>query len=304
MIDWSSLVPEQFGWVQAPDEVDRVLESLPIPVATRDVMADIRDSGKGKVAPLHLVLAKVRPGGFPVLAQEIGDCVGNGYAAGCMLLKAKQTEIRPEQWVADVAVEPIYGGSRVEIGGGRIGGDGSVGAWAAKYVQDYGILLRQKYGNVDLTTYSGRASKEWGRRGVPDELEPIAREHPVKTATLVTTYDDARDAIYNGYPVVVCSMQGFTMQRDQDGFARPSGSWPHCMYFCAADDEFKRPGLLCMNSWGPDWISGPKRLDQPDGSFWVDAEVVNRMLRERDSFLLSELVGFPRQSIDWDVLWR
>lgn len=304
MIDWSALTPGQFGWVPAPREVDRVLADLPIPVATREVMSTIRDTGKGKVAPLHLVLAKIRPGGFPIHEQEIGDCVSHGWSLAVALLKAVQTQAKPERWAGDVATEPIYGGSRVEIGGGRIGGDGSVGAWAAKYVSEYGILLRQKYGSVDLTKYSGRAAKEWGRRGVPDDLEPTAREHPVKTVSLVNTYEDARDAIANGFPVPVCSMQGFEQRRDADGFARPRGQWAHCMCFVASDDEYRRPGLLCQNSWGPNWITGPKRHDQPDGSFWVDPETVTRMLRERDSFAVSNFVGFPRQAIDWDVLWR
>ena len=38
--------------------------------------------------------------------------------------------------------EVIYGGSRVEIGGGRIRGDGSIGAWAARWVRDYGVVPR------------------------------------------------------------------------------------------------------------------------------------------------------------------
>jgi hypothetical protein len=50
-----------------------------------------------------------------------------------------------------------------------------------------------------------------------------------------------------------------------------------------------------MNSWGADWISGPKRHDQPDGSFWVDADVAERMLRGQDSFAVSGYEGYPAQ---------
>ena len=68
------------------------------------------------------------------------------------------------------------------------------------------------------------------------------------------------------------------------------------MAFVGMDDEFKRPGLLCVNSWPVNWISGPKRHEQPDGSFWVDAEVADSMLRQNDSFALSGFEGYPSQT--------
>lgn len=297
------------GWVPRPAEVDRVLGSLPFPDLASSNGA-IRDSGKGKVVLLHEALAKVRPGGFPVLSQAIGDCVSFGFAGASMTLLAVQIAMhgRAERWPGDVATEPIYGGSRVEVGGGRLWGDGSIGAWAAKWVNEWGLLLRQQYPGLDLTTYSGSRAKDLGRKGVPDGLEPEARLHPVGTVSLCTSYEQARDAIANGYPVPVCSMRGFASRRDTKGFARAQGRWPHCMYFCAVDDADPRPGLLCMNSWGASWISGPKRHNQPEGSFWVDADVCDQMLRQEDSFALSAATGWPAaptplDGIDWSKLW-
>ena len=61
----------------------------------------------------------------------------------------------------------------------------------------------------------------------------------------------------------------------------------------------QRPGLLCLNSWGPSWVSGPKwPPDQPDGSFWVEARVATRMLSGRDSFAVSGYEGFPYRPLD------
>lgn len=72
----------------------------------------------------------------------------------------------------------------------------------------------------------------------------------------------------------------------------------NCMCFVAVRYE-PRPGLLCLNSWGTSWISGPKYPDdQPDGSFWVDAETATRMLRGRDSFAVSGIEGFPYRNLD------
>jgi len=230
------------------------------------------------------------------------NCVSQAWAGVIDCLKATEIVLKGEneKWIKATASEPIYGFARVEIGGGRLGGDGCYGSWGAKSLREYGTLMRQKYGDYDLTRYSGRRARDWGRRGrgVPNILEPTAREHPVRTTSLVRTYEECRDAIANGYPVNVCSNQGFSKRRDSEGFSRPSGSWSHSMLFAGVDDSYKRPGLLCINSWGHNWISGPKRHDQPNGSFWVDASVVNRMLRQyNDSFSASGFEGYPARKL-------
>lgn len=289
------------GWKQRPADVDEVLEDRTVPWTSGDAVAD---SGKGKVVLLHKIVEKVI-GTFPVHRQTIGDCVSHGWGLAIDVLKCVQvSQGKTALFTGHTATEVIYAGSRVEIGKGRIGrGDGSIGAWAAKLVSsdEFGTLPRGVYGSIDLTAYSGQRAKQWGmpKAGIPDELEPKMREHIARSVRLVATYEEARDAIANGYPVPVCSNQGFQMRRDEKGFARPKGSWPHCMCFVAADDADGRPGLLCCNSWGPEWIGGPKRHDQPDGSFWVDAEVVTRMLRQRDSFAVSQYEGMPRQQLDY-----
>ena len=110
----------------------------------------------------------------------------------------------------------------------------------------------------------------------------------------VRTWDEAAAAIESGYPVVVCSMQGFQTRRDEDGFcAGPPGlRWAHCMCFVAVRYG-SRPGLLCLNSWGPNACGGPKwPSDQPDGSFWVEKVTADRMLSAGDSFAVGSISGF------------
>jgi hypothetical protein len=292
------------GWIDDHKEVDRVMGALRHPVFGITARP-LQDTGKGKVVLLYQANRKVFGKDF-CHRQTIGDCVSHGWSMLTDTLKCVQIVAgQREKFPGENATEVIYAGSRIEIGHGGCGRqDGSIGAWAAQFVSEYGTLVRSKYGSIDLTTYDGNRAKAWGMpgRGVPDELESILKDHTIKTTSMVQTYEEARDAIANGYPVAVCSNQGFAMARDKDGFARPQGSWGHCMCFIACDDSFGRPGLLCMNSWGPDWIDGPKRLDQPDGSFWVDADTVNRMLRGQDSFAGSGYVGFPTQDIDYDFL--
>lgn len=114
------------------------------------------------------------------------------------------------------------------------------------------------------------------------------------------TWEEARDAIYNGYSLSIASNAGFSSTRDKDGFARPSGSWAHQMAVVAMKDD-KRPGVLIQNSWGPNWINGPKGEyeDIPMGSFWCDAEVLERnILSAHDSFAHSSFDGYPQQDLN------
>jgi hypothetical protein len=198
-----------------------------------------------------------------------------------------------------VATEPLYGFSRVEVGKGRIGGDGSTGAWAARAVTDWGVLKRRVYGEYDFRKYSGQLARTYGRSGVPNDLEPIARERIVDTTSLVVTDDEAKAALYNGYPLPVCSNQGFKQTRDKYGFCDPSGNWAHCMLargICMA----KRGGsfelaIPIQQSWGESptgshevELQSGRTLKLPQGVFLIEFEVLLRMLKGwRDSFAMT-----------------
>lgn len=290
------LTPDMLGWRNDPKAVEAVLATLPRPLfgaATPHLVGN----GAGKTVLLYNYTRQVY-GRDIILTQKRGVCVSKGWALGVDVIRSVGVLMGNNQQVNNTtASEPIYAGARIEIGKERSRGDGAVGAWAAKWVVDYGTLERGVYGKYDLSKEDDNIAVTWGApgRGCPPEIEQESRLHPVKDTSLITSYEEARDAIANFQPVMVCSDRGFSMSRDQDGFARPEGTWGHCMCFIAVDDGFKRPGLLCMNSWGPDWIGGAKRHDQPDGSFWVDADVADRMLKEGDSFTATDVSGYPRR---------
>lgn len=294
----SSEYDQFFGWHEDKREVDAVMKSLPYPVFG-DVWSSIKDTGKGKTILLYDIIKKVS-GKYPIRKQTIGDCVAHGTAYAVDAAKAVDIFINKdfEEWVDETSTEDIYGGSRVTIGKGRLGsGDGSVGAWAAQYVNKHGSLPRGKYGSVDLSVYDGNRARNWGmpNRGVPADVAKAAKDHIIQTVSLVESYEQCRDLIANGYAVAVCSNQGFSSKRDSQGFAVPQGSWAHCMAILGIDDDRQRPGVLIQNSWGV-WNSGPKKHDQPDGSFWVDAHVLNRMLAGKDTWAFSGYEGFkPRE---------
>jgi hypothetical protein len=267
---------------------------------------EIHDTGAGKATNWAEMYEKITRAPFAPHDQGIGDCVSHGFGTAVDFLSALQVskKTKPEKWMGECATEIIYGGSRIEIGKMtpmQARGDGSTGFWAGRWVSEYGILLRTTYpGGFDFTKYDPRVAKSYGSKGVPDALEPLAKLHPVKTVALVNSWEECRDAIYNGHFVAMCSNIGFgdtqrSWVRDSEGFLRRKAApWYHCMFLCDVDDEYKRPGALCINSWGPHWVAGPTRRKMPSGSFWIDAETIDKGMKQGDSIALSNYVGYPR----------
>lgn len=239
--------------------------------------------------------------------QNVGCCVGCGWKHSADIVQATAIARGAAFEWKPISVEVIYAGSRIEVGRGRISGDGSIGAWAKEWCQSKGgIVAMENHGSVDLSTFSPARARLWGRTGVPDDLEPQARQHPVKGCALVKSWTDVKKAIQQGYPVAVCSDQGFTMTRDATGRARPQGTWPHCLCLCgvrAAADGRSEAGFL-LNSWGDAaHTGGVWPSDMPVAGFWADADVIDRMVRQGDSFALADVAGFPARKPlpDWFV---
>lgn len=303
------------GWKHLPHEVTRIQglqkhPTLKIAGAVTGLQA------KKETTLLFPNLVKIL-GSYPVLQQAIGDCTSFGMAGAINVLKAVQIVLNNthEDWKGLTATEPIYGISRIDIGQGQMGeadnngnNDGSCGAWIAETVKTYGTLIKAIYGNYDLTNYSGSRAREWGNTGVPKELKSLSHEHIVKTITRVTSVEETIASITNGYPVTLSCNQGFHNVRDKDGFSFPEGVWPHQQYIDSYRTDIE--GFLVINSWGPKWISGPKAYDQPDGSYWIKAEVLDDIYNRRDSdgnseadcWNISNFDGYPPQELNLEIV--
>lgn len=297
-------MPGPTGWVDRPQEVERFLAASLHPVyGVSAAAALLTDDGRD----VWLWDSEIELYGQALVAhkQEIGDCVSHGWARAAQdvnndLCRVRRAENEPYA-SGRLATEPIYALSRVEVGGGRIVGDGSTGAWAAKAVTGYGVLIRAEYQNIDLSHYSGSRAKQWGRSGCPDDLEAIARQHPISETPLVTSWEEFGTALSNRQPVPICSNQGFVEVREaRTGICRPRGSWAHCM---AARGRLtvkgNRPVGVIQQSWGnnptgPDLVEleSGQTLTLPQGCFCVDAQVIDKMLRSRDSYALIGIRGF------------
>jgi hypothetical protein len=286
-------LPRQFGWINDPDAVRHCLAEMDCGTFRDTPAFAARWDGPEDVFLWES--ARTAAGGvLPARNQgSVGSCVGFATASAIEYLSCVQIENGEEEKYRDLAPEVIYGGSRVEVGGGRVRGDGSIGAWAAKWVRDYGVVPRGRHGPHDLRAYDEGRCRDFGRRGVPDDLEPIAKQHPVRGVANVRSWEECRAAIRNGYTVLVCSDQGFVMDRDEDGFCNPRGRWYHAMAVIGVRGG-KRPGGFLLNSWGPDAHRGPRHpAGAPAAGFWAEAEVLDRMLRQGDSWAFSRFEGFP-----------
>lgn len=282
-----------FGWIPRQAAIESLIGDLSLDTFTSSA-PDLVGSGKGKTVLLYEAARQIMGQDLDPGPQQIGDCVGWGFS-GCLDLLAcvevMAGESEAYSWDMRASPEVIYALSRIEYGDIKHRDrDGSTGLWAKTALRKGGSISRSVIG-----PYSGDRARRWGASGLPDEYEPIAEEHKIGYASLIGSYEAARDAIANGYPVAVCSNQGFEGSRDQDGFIDPSGSWAHCMKFVACKDD-ERPALLCMNSWGAHSPGGSRgKYDIPSNSWWVDAKTCTAMLKEGDSYAIGQFSGYTNR---------
>ena len=305
-----------FGWVP-PLEQDRA-KTLASPNVFRfeETEAGADDAPAGDAdgnAFLWNLALKVRGEHVPTLDQGgVGSCVGHGWATSVNYLVVVQAALRrgpPIDPTVTIAPEVIYGGSRVNANGGRapLFGDGSNGSWAAKFVTmaEGGVAARGVYGPYDVSKYSESNCRKLGQTGIKGELLDACHKNIVKSAALVTSANDAKKALLQGYPIPICSDVGFAGQssRDADGFLKARGSWPHCMAIIGYRKD--KNAFYIMNSWGADWVKGPTGPgNPPPGGFWVESSTIDRILSQGDSYAISDLTGFPKRKInadDWIV---
>jgi len=140
----NDLPPEgvAFGWVNDPVAVSEVVQTLPYKsfdetpayklfadeLPDRCYLWDFARQITGKLLP-------------PANQGQVGSCVAFGTARAIEYSICAEIVNGQNEEFAKLVEEVIYGGSRVEIGGGRLGyGDGSIGAWAASFVKKYGII--------------------------------------------------------------------------------------------------------------------------------------------------------------------
>lgn len=293
---------ELFGWQPDPFGAENFVASLPHPTFSSAAPGLVADEKKDVFLGQYLL--DLMPS-WKRWSQPIGSCVGWGTSLSCDILAACDILLRkePEMFGGRTLEASVYGLSRVEARGLSInrGGDGSTGFHAAKAIRDFGTLhYGVDYSGRRYEKVSGDLERDWGRNGLPNELEEIAKQRSVREVTLVQNFKEFAASISNGYPVFICSNRGFSMTM-KDGFLSPSGVWMHCMMGCGV--RWDRPAGLIPNSWGECYRGSvderlPPQFQRSSG--WVDADVLDDMLAQGDSYAVAGYNGFVQTDMpDW-----
>ena len=280
------------GSVCNPEETAELLAKLKTPLFGATAYK-LYGSGEGKLSLPFKSLIKFDPSFGPSERQTTGDCVSHSTRNAVDITRAVEIDIKgeSESFETRSATEAIY-----QSRGHR--GQGMTCSGAAKYVHSKGgILLRKDYGEVDLSKYNSTLG---ARHQIPSKIYSTeAKKHQVKTISMITTIQEARDALANGYAISVCSGYGFSSRRDSNGIAKRGSGWNHAMAWIACDDtnkRFKETMFLVQNSWGK-WNSGPRVHDQPEGSFWIREKDARGMLAQQGSWVFSDVDGFPARNL-------
>jgi len=251
--------------------------------------------GEGKITLLYRYYRMALRKNITPSTQSNVDCTSHAGSLGIEIVEALQHLLRKDSWIAPISSEILHVGARSVIGG-RSSGGVAISEFA-EFIQKYGLLFRKKYGDFNFAKYDYNNCEKLGNT-IPPALLKRCSEHKIKTATRVANWEQARDAIHALQPVVIGSMVGFDAQsgkdkltRDKDGFVEPNGKWAHAWLLIGIKDSGRRGGCL-ISSHGSNWVVGPKGLNQPDGSIWIDKPLLERMLSEYgDSYALSNLTN-------------
>lgn len=265
---------------------------------------ELVDFGKGKVSLPYKFALAMEPEYGRYEAQTTGDCVSHGIRNAGMIDYCADAYMGETKYLGRLATENIYG-MRGHGGQGAdpnrlsiyVGPDGSGG-----------YLLRRAYevagtnNRVDLSKYNSSIGHNWGPTGTPQWLNQIAATNKALRVFQCQTTAEARDAIAAGFGIGAASNYGFSSQRNADGLSEQQGSWSHEMSFTGFDDsdwchqKYGGGSPLVIQSWGL-WNSGPKRHEQPDGSFWIRPAVAESYARQGGLFAFCAVRGFERQLI-------
>lgn len=279
-----------------------------------------QDSAKGKLVVPYKNIEMLWPTCMPGPAQGRGDCVSHSAKnSALMTLACEIVAGEPDEVTGEVEGPPVISQAGQRAGALSTeaiywwrghGGDG----WSCHHasrvlINESGMWVRKDYRpdfEFDLTNYSSRLAGKWGRISPPDEVKEFGTKHAIRQATELSSFEEVRDFLYQGYGISSCGGEGWSSKRDSNGYSRRSGSWSHAMAIIGADDrqavrsKYGEPLICILNSWGR-WNSGGRKilntnLEIPEGAFWAKWSDCRR----RSFIAMSGAEGWPPQKLpDW-----
>jgi hypothetical protein len=300
------------GWEYQPERFERIVGEAG---KSRFWVGHPEATGahKGKIVLQHKAFDAVLGKQPSYKAQTRGTCVGRGGGRVITLSQAVQHVAGQGKYRAEGLSAGVYGGARVEFGGGRLRGDGAVVAYAVECMTSLGCLLAEQYeAEGRVVDLRGRhddddLAVQWGRSGIPDALEPIASRHKLLDWCPV----EAMDAIASGWQLIFGTSlahwgRNLPATRDAEGFLRLTGTTAHCWIGTGTVDDGRRPGIVLDNkSWGDGWCNGPEgKYPLGAGRYLADPDDLTRMIRSGEGYAVRTLDGLePMQKfLDWVTL--
>lgn len=261
------------GWIRDDDAVEAVTESLGFASSAAVNGEPLRgyasrqiSAGNTGVFP-HLAVLQFRDKFLQAYSQRRGVCVGCGTARAiedshCFSIAARGSFGR----FAEVDVATIYAGSRTQrdLGNGRLDGDGSVGAWAAKWVHDHGAVESGKVAGYDLTDLNEKLAVEWGASGVPKAVLKAAQGIEINCFRCASARDIA-DCAFAGFGMAFCWDYTFSA-KNSDGVSKLNVPASHCTELLGG--AVTKGGNVLIGgqqSWGQNAPAGPKVLKYAGG---------------------------------------
>lgn len=234
--------------------------------------------------------------------QALGDCVG--YSSTLCLQCRFGFEVAglgQFQQAIQPFVPWLYGAGRVYVGGNRLRGDGSLGTWQIEAARTYGVLPSNLPG---LPNYGSSTGRAWGSsKRILDEWKDKAAPYRVVESARVGSWDQLVEAMLKHHrPLTIASNQGFRTPYPDEKvgktFGKPGGSWSHQMHIQAVDLDPRRPGARIGNQWGTN--AHGRQLDGPNGTFWVDADFLDRWCRGATVFAYGE-TRYVKDATEWEL---
>lgn len=310
-----------FSGIQPDPRADEEMQSYGYS-SVEDALTDLGyvGSSKGKLVLPYLAVTKNYPKAYPGPPQEIGDCVSHSNRNACLITLTNEAETGlPDSETGRVeecpevselgeiqgvlATEPQYNYRGHRSDGWYCAAAGNV------VVKHTGAVLRKQYKTVDLTKYNPKfASKYWDANQIPREAYEEFNDNLFRDAAPVSDPQAIGDILIRGIGVSSCGSEGFSSERDENGWSRQVGSWAHAMAIIGSDDrpeiirKYGETGYLVQNSWGP-WNKGPRKIlgtdiEIPEGCFWAPWSAI----RKRQFIAIAGLNGWVRRLLpDWNL---
>jgi hypothetical protein len=259
-----------------------------------------RDIGKGKLCLAYLPVLAFVPDFGTYEAQTRGSCVSHGTRNGGMLDYCADVLIGQTQFKGVLCTENIYAWR----GHRGCGANCDTLATCVSKSGRSGFLVRGKYGDVDLTTFSASTESWAARHSSGSSVDPEAAKNQSLSTFRCDSFNEERDAHALGFGTNACSGLGFANSTDESGLAEQRGSWAHSMARAATNDtpwshsKYGGGTKLTIQSWGK-WnkINGmPDGVKVvPGGSFWTRD---HKLFSRYSVYGFADVVGFGRDYAD------